>query len=60
MTKSENLLQRERATILSQMQMHTFTPLDPRARGMTPEERRNSRQDFQHTPWGIFGRTAIA
>ncbi|XP_010859210.1 PREDICTED: uncharacterized protein LOC105003622 [Bison bison bison] len=44
----------------SQMQTHTFAPQAPKASGKTPEERRTSRQDFQHPPWRIFGRTAIA
>ena len=35
-------------------------PPTPTAGGKTPEEGRNSRQDLEHDPWGVFGRAANA
>ena len=46
--------------ILLQGQTCTFDPQAPKARGKTPKKRRNSSQNFQHGPRGIFGRTTIA
>ena len=39
---------------------HTPLPSGPQSQGKDPEERGNLCQGFQHEPWGIFGRTAIA
>lgn len=35
-------------------------PPPPTPGGKTPEEGRNSRQDLEHDPWGVFGRAANA
>ena len=43
----------------SDAHMH-LCPSDPQSQGKTPKKRRNTCQNFQHRPWGIFGRTTIA
>ena len=60
MTKSENLLEQECQHPPSKVQPCTFAHLDPKAMGITAKERKNSRPDFHHEPWGIFDRTLIA
>ena len=46
--------------ILLQVQTCNFAPQAPKASGKTPKKRRNSCQNFQHGPWGVFGRSATA